>query len=116
MRVPPPPGANSPNNWQAPPYHLWKINVDVAVGEDSLIRIGAVIRDWLGRISVAATWLLYLSIQPHKAEALAVRSGNRIAHELVQLALSNSNSVWMEEAPTHISNLILFDIMGPIHE
>ncbi|MED6113097.1 hypothetical protein PIB30_067776 [Stylosanthes scabra] len=44
------------------------------------------------------------------------RSGNRIAHELAQLALTNPNFMWLEDAPIDICNLALMDRIDPIHE
>ncbi|MED6122457.1 hypothetical protein PIB30_040027 [Stylosanthes scabra] len=36
------------------------------------------------------------------------------AHELAQLALANPNCVWMEDAPWHVQNLALLDILSAI--
>ncbi|XP_057720352.1 uncharacterized protein LOC130934843 [Arachis stenosperma] len=44
------------------------------------------------------------------------RSGNRVAHELAKIALTNPNEVWMEDAPSNICNLAFLDIISPIHE
>ncbi|KAL4344885.1 hypothetical protein AHAS_Ahas11G0223100 [Arachis hypogaea] len=41
------------------------------------------------------------------------RKGNRVAHELPKLALTNSNIIWMEDSPYHVQNLAWLDILGP---
>ncbi|MED6185375.1 hypothetical protein PIB30_056452 [Stylosanthes scabra] len=41
------------------------------------------------------------------------RTGNRVAHELAQLALTNPISMWMEDAPNHVLNLAYLDILAP---
>ncbi|KAL4330796.1 hypothetical protein AHAS_Ahas13G0435900 [Arachis hypogaea] len=42
------------------------------------------------------------------------RNGNKVAHELAQLAITTPNYVWMEEAPGHVTNLAMCDILAPI--
>ncbi|MED6184855.1 hypothetical protein PIB30_051476 [Stylosanthes scabra] len=44
----PPLGALSADKWEALPNHLWKLNVDASRKRDGQIKIGVVIRDWLG--------------------------------------------------------------------
>ena len=41
------------------------------------------------------------------------RNRNRVALKLAQLAFTNPNSVWMEGAPDHICNLVVFDHLCP---
>ena len=38
------------------------------------------------------------------------KDGNKVAHELVQLALTNANSMWMEDALDNICSLAFLDI------
>ncbi|XP_016199994.1 uncharacterized protein LOC107641002 [Arachis ipaensis] len=39
------------------------------------------------------------------------REGNRVAHELATLALTNPNCMWMEDVLNHIQNLALLDVL-----
>ncbi|KAL4372104.1 hypothetical protein AHAS_Ahas06G0232400 [Arachis hypogaea] len=79
----------------------------------------------------AASWVIPYPLEPREAEAYAVfvdlvsnfrsvsfnhvkRGGNKIAHELAQLAPANPNSLWMEDAPIHVLNLALLDLLVPV--
>ncbi|XP_015943920.1 uncharacterized protein LOC107469042 [Arachis duranensis] len=44
------------------------------------------------------------------------RNGNRITHELANMALTTPNTMWMEEAPQNICNMAWLERLGPIHE
>ncbi|MED6219069.1 hypothetical protein PIB30_032434 [Stylosanthes scabra] len=137
-----PPGARSVEKWETPPTNEIKINVDAACIDEEMVGIGVVAKDSFGSLLMASMWKASLSVSSKEAEALACmmglekaqecfflasrfrsvefyhvkRSGNMVAHEVTQMAFTNADTMWLEEAPANICNLALLDIPTPIHE
>ena len=66
-------------SWNKPQMNWVKVNVDAYVGENQTVGLGVVVRDWQGKLLVAAATRMNVAWEARMAEAAAARFGVMIA-------------------------------------
>lgn len=66
-------------SWNKPHLNWVKVNVDAYVGENRTVGLGVVVRDWQGKLLVAAATRMNVAWEARMAEAAAARFGVMIA-------------------------------------
>ncbi|KAL4275123.1 hypothetical protein AHAS_Ahas20G0075700 [Arachis hypogaea] len=113
--------------WEEPPNSMLKVNVDAAVSNINKGGVEVVIRDNLGQVIATACWAIPFPLEAHEVEAYAAYRRMKMAIEscftniilesdIMQVVKAlKQKRVWMKDAPTHVMNLALMDILAPLN-